>query len=106
MMPTKLTIAVAALAALASAQVAGQTKMPNIQERVRIAQERINDGVRLGDLTRGEADRLNRELQEVRRMMKTARQDGVVYDGERRDIRERLQMVERDIDRLRYNKRR
>ncbi|OGA45793.1 MAG: hypothetical protein A3G24_13535 [Betaproteobacteria bacterium RIFCSPLOWO2_12_FULL_62_13] len=97
------TIAFVALVAATSVQVFGQTAMPRIEERVRIAFDRIYDGIRMGDLTRGEAGRLIREHEAVRRLMRQVRQDGVVYKGERRDVRERLERLERDIDWLRSN---
>jgi hypothetical protein len=100
------TVFVATGIMLGCAQVGAQTQMPNIEERVRIAQERVNDGIRLGDLTPKESGRLNRELEEVRMMIRNVRRDGVVYENERRRIRERLVVVERDIDRLRANRRR
>jgi hypothetical protein len=91
---------------LGSTQLAAQTAMPNIEERARVASDRIYQGIRAGDLTPTEAERLYFELGDVRRLMRNARKDGAVYQTERSRIRERLETLERDIDRLRANRRR
>ena len=95
-----------ALIASASLHAVAQTQTPGIDRRIAIAKDRVYDGVRLGYLTRAESDRLNREIAGVENMLFRAKRDGVANYWERQDIRDALTRVERDIDRLTYNRRR
>ena len=101
-----LSIIFAVLVSMVSVQAVAQTAMPALEDRVRIAYDRIGEGFRMGDLTRSEADRLRLEVEEIERIMRRARRDGIATKGERLEIRDRMALVERDIDRLIYNRRR
>jgi septal ring factor EnvC (AmiA/AmiB activator) len=85
---------------------AAAQRMPNLEQRVTDARERIARGQRNGDLTRGEAEGLRDDLARVERMMDRARRDGVATQGERQDIRDEVTRLEREIDRMLHNRRR
>ena len=101
-----ISVVLAAFIAMLSIQVVAQTQTRGIDKRIAIAKDRVYDGVRMGYLTRGESDRLNREIADVEGMLWRAKRDGVANYWERQDIRDALVRVERDIDRLTYNRRR
>ena len=101
-----ISIVFAALIAMLSIQAVAQTPTRGIDKRIAIAKDRVYDGVRMGYLTRGESDRLNREIADVEGMLWRAKRDGVANYWERQDIRDALVRVERDIDRLAYNRQR
>ena len=103
-MSRTISIVCAALIAMLSLQVVAQPQTPGIDRRIAIAKDRVYDGVRLGHLTRAESDRLHREIADVEGMVRRARRDGVANYWERQDIRDALVRVERDIDRLTYNR--
>ena len=101
-----VTLVFAALVVSISLQSIAQAPTPGIDRRIAIAKDRVYDGVRLGYLTRVESDRLNREIANVEYMLHRAKRDGVANYWERQDIRDALVRVERDIDRLTYNRQR
>lgn len=89
----------ALLAAAMSFQAVAQ-QMPAIERRLESAKSRIYEGIRNGNLTRSDSERLNGEVDRIERLMQATRRDGVATRSERQDIRDRLAKVERDIDRL------
>lgn len=101
-----VSFVLAALIAMVSVQAVAQGKTPGIERRITTAKDRVYDGVRQGYLTRAESDRLNREIADVEDMLRRAKQDGVANYWERQDIRDALTRVEREIDRLTYNRQR
>jgi len=84
------------------------TQAPGIDRRIEDARARVSQGFRNGSLTRGEHDRLSRDIDRVSTMRRGSKRDGVVTDNERRNMRDELNRIEADIDRLtlNYNKRR
>lgn len=105
-MSRTISIVFAALIAMLSIQAVAQTQTPGIDRRIAIAKDRVYDGVRMGYLTRAESDLLNREIADVETMLRRAKRDGVANYWERQDIRDALARVERDIERLTYNRQR
>lgn len=105
-MSRMISIVFAALIAMLSVQAVAQPRTPGIDRRIAVAKDRVYDGVRLGYLTRAESDRLNREIADVEGMVRRAKRDGIANYWERQDIRDALVRVERDIDRLTYNRQR
>ena len=75
---------IAALPALALAQATPAT--PGIDQRQANQERRIEQGVKSGELTRGEAARLERGQAKLRHMEPRAKADGVVTAKERRQI--------------------
>jgi len=103
---SRFLLAVAAVVLVMASLPADAQRLPNLEERVADARDRVHRGFRNGDLTRNESDRLHSDIDRVERMMRQARRDGVATKGERRDIRDELAYIEREIDRLMHNRRR
>lgn len=74
-----------------------------ISERVDRAQERIEQGVRSGSLTRDEAHSLKRELRRVREDDDRARADGHLDHRERERLDRELDRLERRISEFKHN---
>lgn len=68
-------------------------------------QARIDQGQRSGRLTQREADRLRLQERELYRLEARLNADGYLSTGERRQLREEVAMLDRDIDRLMTNQR-
>lgn len=81
---------------------AGTHRMDRREGRQR---DRIAEGVRSGDLTRAEAQRLRRGQRQVRRMERRALADGRVSPRERRRIEHAQDRQSRSIHRLKHNRR-
>ncbi|MDT5294949.1 MAG: hypothetical protein QOJ76_1829 [Acidobacteriota bacterium] len=97
---------IAGAAVCADARPSSGTYAPQgINHRQRHQQRRIAQGVRSGELTRGERRRLERNEREIRRDERQARADGRVTRGERRDIRRDLNHENRRIYRAKHNRR-
>lgn len=75
----------------------------SIQQRVDMAQRRIEHGIRSGALTREEAHRLRGEFNRVRDEEARARADGHLDRRERERLSRELSRLERHIARLKNN---
>lgn len=75
----------------------------SIQQRVDMAQRRIEHGIRAGALTREEAHRLRGEFSRVRDEEARARADGHLDRRERERLNRELSRLERHISRLKSN---
>lgn len=67
---------------------------------------RIHQGERSGELTRGEAHRLKHEQRHIRKTKCRAKADGRITKGEKRHIRNEERRADQDIYRLKHNDRR
>jgi hypothetical protein len=95
-----LTLALAtAFAAVASAQ----TCTPRIDHRQARQHARIQQGVRSGELTRGEAMRLREGERHINRLERRARSDGFVTARERARIGHAQNRESRHIYRYKHN---
>ena len=72
---------------------------PTIHERMDHMEVRIQRGLKTGDLTRREADRLREELREIKRREDRMRSDGRLNDRERARLHEDLDRLDRHITR-------
>ena len=88
---------------VASAALAGT---PRIDRREARQHARIAQGVRSGELTRGELGRLRAGQRRVHRMERRAGADGIVTRAERRRIEREQDRESRAIHRLKHNDRR
>ncbi len=70
---------------------------PGVNARQHHQQERIEQGVRSGELTRGEAKQLRQEERSARREEREYKSDGKLTRDERRDLHQDLNQVSRDI---------
>jgi len=94
---------ITALAAVSLTALEVQAGTPRVDRRQANQTERIRDGVRSGQLTRGETRRLVRGQAHVRRMEHRAKADGVVTPGERARLRQAQRVQSRHIARARHN---
>jgi hypothetical protein len=91
---------------LSFAAVAGATPVTPRADRRELRQDRrIEQGVKSGELTRGETRRLVRGEARVDRVEARAKRDGVVTRSERRHIQRSLNHESRRIHRLKHNAR-
>ncbi len=106
-MKLKTTFAalIAAVAVPALAQTAG-TATPGIDKREALQQQRIDQGVRSGELTAKEAAKLERGQQHVQNMEAKAKADGTVTAKERQRIEHAQDQQSRKIYREKHDKQR
>ncbi len=79
----------------------------SIRERIEQQQERIEQGIRSGSLTRREAAKVQKELDEVRRARARMHDDdGRISHKERERLNHRLDKVERMISREKHDSQR
>jgi hypothetical protein len=81
------------ITAIASAQ----THTPRINQRERNQQRRINQGIRSGELTRGEARRLEAQQGRIRADEAIDKADGKVTPKERRQLERELNRTSKHI---------
>lgn len=94
------------IAALAVTSVAqAQTRTPVITHREHRQERRINQGVRSGELTRGEAHHLRNDERHIRTERRMAMNEGRMNYGERRNLRHQENRVSRQIHRDKHNNR-
>ena len=103
-MKTKLII-VAIMAIFGSAALQAQGANNERFNRGEGQRNRIHQGVRSGELTRGEAHRLNREQRHFRNSKQRAKADGKITKGERSHFRQEHRKADKDIYRLKHNDR-
>ena len=84
---------------------AGSSKTPVIKERQLNQRARIRQGVRSGELKKGEAAKLRQEQRDIKFDKKMAKSDGKVTKAERRHITKEQNKASRDIYRLKHNDR-
>jgi septal ring factor EnvC (AmiA/AmiB activator) len=87
-----------------SADLSYAQRQSSIRERIEQQQVRIEDGIRSGSLTRKEAAKVQKELDEVRRARaKMHDDDGRISHKERERLNNRLDKVERLISREKHD---
>lgn len=113
----KFIIVAAAAAAVAASPVAAQWvpgpwnpntfwqgAPANPYERIQFLQDRVNRGVADGSLSRGEAFRVNRELNGVRYWIRRMHwQSGALTPGQRARVQARLDQIGRQIRWMRHH---
>lgn len=99
----KLIIPVAIAALFVHQAAQAQESAAGVNERQRNQMERIRDGARSGELTRGETQRLVGEQREIRREESAYRSDGVVTPRERADLHRDLNRSSNHIWRERHD---
>jgi len=99
-------LVIAALPALAYAQAAppAGTATPNIDKRKAEQQQRIDQGVKSGQLTDREAASLQKGQAKVQRMEDKAKADGVVTDKERKNITHEQDKQSKRIEREKHDR--
>jgi hypothetical protein len=94
-----------ALAQESTAPPQGNTKTPVITKRQVNQRARIRQGVKSGELTKGETAKLRQEQRDIRADKKMAKSDGKVTPAERRHITKEQNKASKDIYRLKHNAR-
>ena len=92
------------LSVMDSGSLLAQDKTPIIHKREVKQNNRIKEGVKTGQLTKGEAKYLQQEQKEIRKSKRVAKQDGKVTKGERRMIKSEQNQANKDIYKLKHNK--
>jgi hypothetical protein len=98
-----IVFAVIVMLVLMSATSFSQTKTPVIDQRERNQQARIKQGVQSGELTRGEARRLEAREGKIKADEMVAKSDGKVTPAERRHLKRELNRTSRHIYRDKHN---
>ena len=104
-MKTKSTLLVAVLAAF-PLPVLAQTNTPNIDQRQANQQQRIDQGVKSGQLTGKEAARLEKGQEHVQKVEDKAKADGKVTAKERARIERAQNKQSRRIAHEKHDRRR
>lgn len=105
-MKTRLLIAatLATFAAAITVPAFAQTATPGIDQREANQQARIQQGINSGQLTPGEAARLERGQQRIENMENRAKADGVVTTRERARIQHAQDVESRRIYRQKHDR--
>ena len=85
---------------------AGNADTPGIDNLEYQISRRIDEGVRSGHITQREARRLERREREIARHEAFFKSDGVVTREERRQLRDELDALRDDVERMMHNDRR
>lgn len=96
-------VLMALLASVIALPAAAAERERNVNARQHFQQQRIQQGVRQGDFTRGEARGLQREARDIRREERAFRSDGRFTATERREVHRDLDRLSRDIRRERHD---
>lgn len=104
-MKSASTLLVAVLATFALPALA-QTNTPNIDQRQANQQQRIDQGVKSGQLTGKEAARLEKGQEHVQKVEDKAKADGVVTKKERARIQHAENVQSRHIAREKHDRQR
>jgi len=80
-------------------------KTPVVRERQANQKARIRQGVKSGELTKGEARKLHQEQKTIQAEKQMAKTDGKVTPEERAKLRKDQNKASRDIYRLKHNNR-
>ena len=102
-MTIRVLLLAAVLAATTAAVASADTFTPRVDRREVRQQARIQQGIRSGELTRGEARRLERGQARVDRMECRAKADGRVTLRERERLAHAQNVQSRRIHRLKHN---
>lgn len=76
---------------------AAAVRDPVINERQANQAGRVAQGVKSGELTRGEAQELREERRDIRQLERDYKSDGTLTRGERRDLNQQLDQNSREI---------
>lgn len=100
---TLLTLAGVLAVASASQADTRHTRDPGVNARQHNQRERIQQGVRSGELTRRETGKLVEEQRDVRQLERAYKSDGTLTGAERRDLHHEQNQASRDIYRQKHD---
>jgi hypothetical protein len=98
-----LTLAGVVAVAGASQADANSTRDPHVNQRQHNQRERIQQGVKSGELTRRETGRLAEEQKDIRQLERAYKSDGTLTGAERRDLQHEQNQASRDIYRQKHD---
>ena len=98
-----LTLAGVFAVVSASYADAHRTRDPGVNQRQHNQRERIQQGVKSGELTRRETGRLVEEQRDVRQLERAYKSDGTLTGAERRDLHHEQNQASRDIYRQKHD---
>jgi Skp family chaperone for outer membrane proteins len=87
----------------ASQADASRTRDPGVNQRQHNQRERIQQGVKSGELTRRETGRLAEEQRDVRQLERAYKSDGTLTGAERRDLHHEQNQASHDIYRQKHD---
>jgi Skp family chaperone for outer membrane proteins len=100
---TLLTLAGVLAVVSASQADTRRPRDPGVNARQHNQRERIQQGVRSGELTRRETGRLVEEQRDVRQLERAYKSDGTLTGAERRDLQHEQNQASRDIYRQKHD---
>jgi hypothetical protein len=83
--------------------VQAQTTTPKINQKQKQQHARINQGIKTGELTNGEIQRLKNQQLKIQHDKKMAKSDGLVTERERSHILNEQQRSSKNIFRKKHN---
>ena len=92
--------------AVATSSVMAQTQTPRVTKHQFKQEARIHNGVKSGELTRGEAVRLHAQQAKIKRDKKRARADGMVTQRERTKLTREQNRANKNVYLKKHNHRR
>ena len=101
---SRTVLTILSVVIVASAATAG-IRTPVVNRREHRQMNRIQRGVRSGELTKPEAGHLLKQQQEIRQDEREAKQDGVVTPQERLKLNREMNRSSRQIFRRKHNNR-
>ncbi len=84
--------------------VLAQTATPTINKTQKKQQIRIHQGIKSGELTRGEVRKLENQQKVIQRDKKIAKADGIVTSRERKNIRKEQNRASNNIYKKKHNR--
>jgi len=84
---------------------APKDKTPIVRDRQNLQKARIRQGMKSGELTKGEARKLHQEQKTIQAEKQMAKSDGKVTPEERAKLRKDQNKASKDIYRLKHNDR-
>lgn len=99
----KTLFAASTFALVVAAPAFAGVQDPGIQHRERHEARRIDQGIRSGELTRGEARMLRTQQRFIRQEEREFKADGRLTRAERRELRRDLDEASRDIRREKHD---
>jgi lactam utilization protein B len=100
---SKMVATLCGVAIVSTALAAEGTHDPGVNARQRAEHERIQQGVRSGELTRGETKTLRQEEKSLRVEERAYKSDGKLTTAERKDLHQDANQVSKDIYREKHD---
>jgi hypothetical protein len=99
----KRQILIATFFALAGTGAFAQANAPRVDQRQTNQEQRIDNGIASGELTKRETNRLEKEQNAINRAENHAKADGTVSAAERRRLHKMQKHASRDIHRQKHD---